>query len=379
MADIFLSYSSSDRLKAKAVAEAISQHGWSVWWDRKIPLGKSWSEIIKQQLDAARCVIVLWSRESVSSEWVNNEARRGKRRGILIPIIIEETEIPLEFEHMQAAHLMDWESGSAHSEMDELLDHISGVLGAPVEENTASALWPFPRLRLEAEEGVEGGSQAKTEEGPDQQQQKAFTLGAENTPSDLPPLLRPPFLRPRQEVEGGGDDGLQSGTEGESDQQLLQKAMTLWLGSGGAPDQSANAAGYFRDLGERGNETAQLFLGVMYNTGHGVDPDDDEAVKWFRKAVEAVPLDRLGRAEYNLGFMYEEGRGVAQNYSSAAKWYRKAAEQNYPVAQYALGLCYASGRGVVGDDGKAVKWFRKAAAAGQEDAQRELGERGLRW
>jgi len=41
MADIFISYASEDRQRAGALAETLGARGWSVWWDREIPLGQS--------------------------------------------------------------------------------------------------------------------------------------------------------------------------------------------------------------------------------------------------------------------------------------------------------------------------------------------------
>lgn len=82
MADIFMSYAKGDRDRARVLAESIERHGWSVWWDRKIPLGTSWDHVIEQQVDAARCIIVLWSKDSIASDWVKTEARerQGTRR-----------------------------------------------------------------------------------------------------------------------------------------------------------------------------------------------------------------------------------------------------------------------------------------------------------
>jgi hypothetical protein len=61
MSDIFLSYKSEDRARAKIIAEALEQHGYSVWWDRVIPIGKNYDDVITEALDAAKCVIVLHS------------------------------------------------------------------------------------------------------------------------------------------------------------------------------------------------------------------------------------------------------------------------------------------------------------------------------
>jgi TIR domain-containing protein len=56
VSDIFVSYASADRDRARAVAQALTEHGWSVWWDRTIPPGKQFDEVIEEALDAARCV-----------------------------------------------------------------------------------------------------------------------------------------------------------------------------------------------------------------------------------------------------------------------------------------------------------------------------------
>lgn len=74
MSDVFISYAREDRSKARELANALEQHGWSVWWDQRIPPGKTFDRMIQDQLDAAQCGIVLWSRHAVESEWVRLEA-----------------------------------------------------------------------------------------------------------------------------------------------------------------------------------------------------------------------------------------------------------------------------------------------------------------
>ncbi len=74
MNDIFISYASADRTVAHLLADDLEAFGWSVWWEREIPLGKPFDQVIEEELNAARCVIVLWSKESVRSRWVETEA-----------------------------------------------------------------------------------------------------------------------------------------------------------------------------------------------------------------------------------------------------------------------------------------------------------------
>ena len=73
MADIFLSYVREDRKKAETLAEALQSEGWSVWWDRQIPVGRKWDEVIEDALSNTRCIIVLFSKQSVLSDWVRSE------------------------------------------------------------------------------------------------------------------------------------------------------------------------------------------------------------------------------------------------------------------------------------------------------------------
>ena len=108
MAEIFISYASKDRARAGMLAQALGARGWSIWWDREIPLGKSFDEVIEKALADAQCVVVLWSAVSIASDWVRNEASEAKRRGILIPVFIEPVEAPLAFRLLNGADLRDW-------------------------------------------------------------------------------------------------------------------------------------------------------------------------------------------------------------------------------------------------------------------------------
>src|ERR1051326_2659376 len=94
MSDIFLSYANADRPRIIALVNALSKQGWTVWWDRTILPGKRWDQVIENELNATKCVIVVWSKHSVDSEWVHIEAEEAKHRGILVPVLLDDLKIP---------------------------------------------------------------------------------------------------------------------------------------------------------------------------------------------------------------------------------------------------------------------------------------------
>lgn len=48
-----------------------------MWWDRNIPPGFNFREVIGEALAEAKCVIVLWSRISIESDWVKEGGDTG--------------------------------------------------------------------------------------------------------------------------------------------------------------------------------------------------------------------------------------------------------------------------------------------------------------
>jgi Sel1 repeat len=121
----------------------------------------------------------------------------------------------------------------------------------------------------------------------------------------------------------------------------------------------------------RGEADAQFSLGVCYANGTDVvEKDEEEAVRWYRKAAEQG--DAL--AQCYLALCYASGVGIAKNEREAARWFRKAAEQGDATAQFNLGVCYMHGKGVQKSFAEAYKWFNVAAAQGDENAAKSRDE-----
>lgn len=131
MSDIFLSYSSKDRPWVERFAKTLESHGWSVWWDRNIPTGGSFNAVIRQELGIAKCAIVVWSEQSVESEWVQEEAAEAKQQDKYLPIKINESDIPLGFTQRTFQSLVDWEAGVDHAGFSQLLKDIERLVKNP--------------------------------------------------------------------------------------------------------------------------------------------------------------------------------------------------------------------------------------------------------
>ena len=140
MTNVFVSYSRTDRPRAEQLAHALEVEGLSVWWDTKVPLGKTVDRVIRKALDKASCIIVLWSAASVESAWVKDEARVGLHRGVLVPVRIDDVPIPLGFGGSQTANLVGWEGDPSHPELLRVRHSIQGLL---TRQDTLHTTLPF--------------------------------------------------------------------------------------------------------------------------------------------------------------------------------------------------------------------------------------------
>lgn len=142
MADVFISYASEDRERARKLASVLATHGWSVWWDRKIIAGHTFDQVIERELETARSVVVLWSKDSVASEWVRNESAVAAEKGVLVPALIDQVKLPLEFRRKQTVDLIDWDGDPAHTGLVSLFEGISSAISGmePLQTYTEPAV-----------------------------------------------------------------------------------------------------------------------------------------------------------------------------------------------------------------------------------------------
>jgi cytochrome c oxidase assembly protein Cox11 len=89
MTDVFVSYATADRSTAMSIVEALESQKLRVFWDRSIPAGKKWPDVLHHRLNDAQCVLVLLTRESLKSSWVTYEASVALQRRTLVPLLLD--------------------------------------------------------------------------------------------------------------------------------------------------------------------------------------------------------------------------------------------------------------------------------------------------
>ncbi len=160
-----------------------------------------------------------------------------------------------------------------------------------------------------------------------------------------------------------------------------------------------------KPLADSGDAEAQKMMGIMYDYGHGVTADPEQALQWYIRSAEqgqtavqyqvgakyfkgeSIPQDYTEAAkwwelaaaggqvdaQFNLGLMYFRGLGVPQDDARASEFFQRAADQDHAHSQYSLAVMYAFARGVEKNYAKALQWFLKAADKNVAQAQYNLG------
>ena len=128
MSDIFISYKREEQPIARKLADALEREGWTVWWDPKLRAGEHFDDVIEKALNEAKCVIVMWSKLSVNSEYIKAEATEALEQHKLVPVKIENVNLPFRFKRVHTPSLLDWDGSRASPEFRKFVGDISEVL-----------------------------------------------------------------------------------------------------------------------------------------------------------------------------------------------------------------------------------------------------------
>lgn len=167
MTDVFISYKREEREKARALAEFLALHGYSVWWDAELLAGDEFGREISEVISRAKSAIVLWSEEASRSSFVLTEAAQARARGILIPATLDGAIPPLPFSDIHTLNLSSWDGDAGSSLLDPLLTAVESKAGTRSIARSSQAaveVLKNPELEVEFWQSIVPGSQAEREQ-----------------------------------------------------------------------------------------------------------------------------------------------------------------------------------------------------------------------
>jgi tetratricopeptide (TPR) repeat protein len=108
LTDVFISYSRDDRERVARLAAALQASGISAWSDIDLAGGVEYSREIESRIHAAKAVVVVWSKTSIESTWVADEAELGRDARKLVPLVIDDVQPKIGFRQFQSIDFCNW-------------------------------------------------------------------------------------------------------------------------------------------------------------------------------------------------------------------------------------------------------------------------------
>lgn len=422
MPDIFISYKKEERDVANLLAQRLTEAGYEVWWDDALLAGERFEDEITTVLDDSGVVVVLWSKQSVTSDWVKAEAETARQQKKALPVIIDDmpaSKMPLLYRGMHAARLAGWEGEPEHTGYNELMGSIRERLGRA----------KGPKLSEQ---------QAEAKLGQSVEQAKAIidnVLQPETaTPAPAKSVLPPPPLPPTPKAKRrsplvwiaalfvglitlGGigyfvylqTTGLSSDDEAKIKRCIdwalspkIQWNTTLAPLEPTTADDCSRAAERYPDNGvytgmlamvrlaqggdktdeaialanraiEKKGATGSYALGIMYERGINFAVDRVKSATYFKAAADLAMPRALGR----LCLMAIDGRmslAIPSTREEIGDYCSKGVAANDPFALLATGYAFESGiDGRIVNPASAAEYYDRAAKLGDNQAKVRLG------
>ena len=403
--DVFISYSSKDKLTADAALAVLEQNGIRCWMaPRDITPGMNWSASIIEAINHARIVVLVFSEHANRSPQIEREIERAVNRSItIIPMRISDVAPEKSLEYfISTAHWLDAFTPPLEKHLRTLADTVRSILASQYQTRTP----------LESRADTGAGQQVAGYRGQEASKPPP-AVDASPAASTSPPAEPPggngrpvsfaarPSEQPAKVPHLGGQSSPATQSADIRPSIALSRMPAATTRSAAAAKNYFAAAGGVALLGVAGIVAAVWFWSGGFSPkptlvpAAVVAPDAMGALDALSKGkaaferkdyVEAMRWDHQAADQGNataqtyLGYLYEHGLGVPQDYSEALRWYRMAADQGYAPGQKNIGNLYEQGLGVRQDYGAAMRWYRLAADQGNARAQTNIGylfEKGL--
>ena len=123
---------------------------------------------------------------------------------------------------------------------------------------------------------------------------------------------------------------------------------------------------------EEGDQDAIYCMYFAYDTGIGVEQDEEKALQCLKLLAEnGYPDMQCEVGKYCIVIDWSVNKRRMN--MEAVRWFTKSAKQGNEEAMYHLGECYEGLHGVRHNDRKAFLWMKRAAERGYEEAVWKLG------
>ncbi len=128
---IFISYKREEKDFANRVRAVLALATKAdIWWDEDLQAGGKWNEDLDEALRDAGCVVVIWSRLSVQSDWVKQEASFAKYAGTILPVLKEPCEAPIPFQSIQTVDLRNWSGSERDPEFVKVVERARALIAS---------------------------------------------------------------------------------------------------------------------------------------------------------------------------------------------------------------------------------------------------------
>lgn len=135
-------------------------------------------------------------------------------------------------------------------------------------------------------------------------------------------------------------------------------------------ESSVSVYRFQQKLANKGNPDAQYKLGMMYETGNGVEINPVKARTWYNKSA----YQNFKPAKNRLIYLDIKQNGLKENHNFWIKSLRHDAVYGDGEALFLLGQMYSKGIGVNRDLEKALRILQKAAASNIPGSELELAQ-----
>jgi TolB-like protein len=242
---IFLSYAHADKTRAQRLAAALEEAGYTVWWDALIEGGSRFASSIDEALDAADAVIVLWSKNSIESDWVRDEATQARDRNRLVPVSLDNCRAPMGFRQYQMIDMTRWHGRADSPQFEAIRRAIAIAAGHTPTPHRRTAPQVDRRRAL-----MIGGAAATVTAGGGLVVWKAGLLGGSSAPARSVAVL------PFKNLSGDAQQAFLSDGLTEEIRAALARNAGLLVLAGVSSDTERDHKGDARSISSR--------LGVAY-------------------------------------------------------------------------------------------------------------------